>query len=1348
MTTILDTLASYVPTVILDRLSQRPEPLRAPLAETRTGALLLADISDFTRLTRLHDGHRAAGAERLGRTLSDVFADLIQLIHAQGGDVLTFAGDAMLAFWPATQPDGALANERAATCALGMQAALHHRRDLAQHGITLRIGLATGPITLLHVGGHGDRWDMLVTGPCLAELSRAKQSASPGEVVATPAVWQAVRDRCTGVPAADGYVRLTAATRALRWQARPVPALHAGMQRALHQYLPPSVRERLLAGQTDWLADLRQVTAVFVSLPDLGADTALAEAQRIMARIQAILARFEGSIKELTIDDHGAALVAVFGLPPLSHADDAARSVRAALAIHEQLQSDDTRHALGVATGQAFCGVVGNERRRHFAILGDVMVRAARMMQMADTTVWCDQATARSAGHQIHFRRLAPITLKGMDHPVPAFVPDSLPLPTDGGRPVLVGRHEERQSLLQALDGVRIGRQGAIVLVDGEAGIGKTCLLDALAVDAEALGVRCLRGSGDPYDRTTPYRAWRPVVAALLGLNPQRLTPADGRDRLQQLTVSDPTWAPVVPLLAAILDLGDQPEGTPTAGRQRAERFHDLLAARLDSLALQSPLLLVIDDAQWLDDASWQLVHHLSRTTPAILFVVATAPQPGLDGLRQLRSLPHVRRLAVNRLPAHDLHDVIAQRLGVYAVAPDVVAAVYGRAEGHPLFSEALAVEFLNAGLVTITDGECRLNAPLGHLAQQTLPGTVAGVITSRIDRLTPSLQMTIKVAAVLGNAFTADQVQAVCPLPPVAERAEEHLAALVRLDLLVATVAPEPTYTFRHTLVRETVHGMLLHEQRQALHARVARWLESSGAHGQHHQAAVLAAHWDAAGEAEHAIAYYDTAGHLALSQGAAQAAIQCLERAETLSDQSGSSRDAASRQQRATALGLAHLQAGLLPTARLHLERSLTLMGHPVPSPAGLVPATATAVLVQAWHLLRRRPVPAAAPPALLVGEALRDTYLFSNDIGRYLHMCLWTLNLAGNQAGGGQTKALATAAVLADRLGLRRLADRYADQAMVGMETELDPASDLAARVLLASAWMSRGDLGRGERLLEPALLREGFSEDRRQWGFAISLLALAARTRGNVTRTLQEAQRLLQIGERYGDVHQQSLGLLIKATALFRQGEPGASREVVRLAQERFADSHDRLHGLSLQGLDACLAAVDGDWDQARHLADGLLGELRRSPSLVLSALGAYELLADISLSIWEQAPPPQRSGRYGDGDRARLATRALEQCARNLAVARPNALLQTGRYLWLAGKPVEARRHWEGALNAAVALGLPGIEALAHYEIGRHLAEDDPTRLARIERAHGLLAHLGWRSPGPGQATRHAERRND
>ena len=150
-------------------------------------------------------------------------------------------------------------------------------------------------------------------------------------------------------------------------------------------YVPEVVRTRLAAGQAEWLAELRRVTPFFLNLLDVnpGAADMLEPLQLAMAAVQPILQQYEGSLKEVIVDDKGLTLVAVFGLPPLAHEDDPARAARAALATQRALGELGMRCAIGLATGRAFCGAVGSDLHREYGVIGEVMNLAARLMQAA-----------------------------------------------------------------------------------------------------------------------------------------------------------------------------------------------------------------------------------------------------------------------------------------------------------------------------------------------------------------------------------------------------------------------------------------------------------------------------------------------------------------------------------------------------------------------------------------------------------------------------------------------------------------------------------------------------------------------------------------------------------------------------------------------------------------------------------------------------------------------------------------------------------------------------------------------------------------------------------------------------
>jgi class 3 adenylate cyclase/tetratricopeptide (TPR) repeat protein len=1335
MSSVLATLVSYVPAITLERLASRPDPLRAPLAEHRRGALLLADIADFTRLTRQHEGHRAAGAESLGRALNGVFSEMIDLVHAQGGDVLTFVGDAMLAFWPADGEDLTLQTERAATCALSMQAALQHRRDLAHHAISLRIGLVAGPITLLHVGGLGDRWEMLVAGTCLTDLSRAKLAAAPGGVVTTAATWPAIADRFIGAATADGHVQVIASTRALRWQRREEPPCHADMQRALHQYLPLSVRERLSAGQTDWLADSRQVTALFVTLPDLVAHASLDEAQTVMTLLQTALARFEGSIKELSTDDHGVVLVAAFGLPPLSHADDASRSVQAAMAISEALREAGMRHAIGIASGQAFCGIIGNDRRRQFAIFGDVMVRAARLMQMAPQTIWCDQATYTAAEATIRFTACDPVTLKGMDQAIPVFRPEAVHVGQAEPVGPMLGRDAELQGLVRRLNDLVAGRHGSLTLIEGEAGIGKSLLLAALRQAAAARTVSWLGSVADPFAQDQPYGTWKSVVAGLFDWD---TAPADAdgqahhlRSRLAEVGV-DPD---LLPLLGELLPLTLAETATTAAltGTRRAERLHDLVIRRLQEVSRRRPTLIALDDAQWGDPASWALTAAISRAVPSIMLVVAAQPptDSGSGDYRQFLGHPRLQRLPLGRLDRDAIAAAVAQRLGVDSLAPALALRLQDRAEGHPLFSLEIAAAMRDQGLITDSGGIAHPAGTEGRLPG--LPTTVAGVVTSRIDRLTPSQQLVLKAASVIGRTFLASQVRDIFPVVERQGRIDEHLETLCRQDLLASEPGDgEPRYRFKHAILQEAIDGLMLGEQRQQLHRAIALWYE-------HHQPddlgtlhAVLAGHWTQDADPQRALGYLVKGGKQALRAGAPFEAVRLLREAVTAIGQQPDVTPTLDRATLEALLGQAYLGAGQLPEAKLHLEHSLALSGNPLPRHrAGIAVAVARQLVRQLRHRWRS-PEPAGVDREALLATTrtyglLAETAYFQGDRPLLALTILTALNLA-EKAGPSPELAQAYAALSlpCGMASLHRLAAHYARRA-----ERLIPACPADAMPMTAVALIASNRLGPGAIIqLERILTDYDRLGNHKERGYALYLLSHAYQDQGNFRRSIGTLERLHAQASSHNDVQQQAWALTGLAVCHLRLGDGATAARLAEDAVPLYVSSGDLVHGRSNQALQALIASAQGDTDMARRLADDVLAQLAAEPPRLTNAYGSYRYVTEAALAIWEAGEPTKATSRFTDAQRARLACRLLVRFARTRPAASAAALTLLGVCRWLDGKQAKARQAWQRGLDVALKSQQPADEARANLEIARHLPDHDPAKRAHFERGRELCQQMG------------------
>ena len=311
MPALIEILGSYVPEIVLHHLAADSTPIASPTAEKFPAAVLFADISGFTRLAEQLAQHGPAGAEELTRYLNAYFGQLIDLITAHGGDVVKFAGDAVIAVWPVndvvrqqTADDLSLASEtlRAAQCGLAAQQAMTQfaAEDVR---LSMRMSIGAGELLVEQLGGVYGLWELLVAGTPLVQVGAAQQHAKPGEVALALEAWGLIKARALGRTLEDGVVVLNGLIDLLPLRAFHHATLSDEADAALRAYIPASILARLAAGQTSWLAELRRVTTVFVNLPDLDHTTPLDLAQTAIRALQAALYRYEGSVNKISVDD-------------------------------------------------------------------------------------------------------------------------------------------------------------------------------------------------------------------------------------------------------------------------------------------------------------------------------------------------------------------------------------------------------------------------------------------------------------------------------------------------------------------------------------------------------------------------------------------------------------------------------------------------------------------------------------------------------------------------------------------------------------------------------------------------------------------------------------------------------------------------------------------------------------------------------------------------------------------------------------------------------------------------------------------------------------------------------------
>ncbi len=1320
----LEDLASYVPALILRRMAADIGATMAPSVEQFPAAALFADLSGFTALTEELSLHNPAGTEELTQILDLYFGHLVRVVTAHGGDVVKFAGDGLLALWYGDE-DLPLLARRAVQCGLSVQMMMSP--DVwgsfdgahAPAPLKIRVGVGAGEVTTMHIGGVFGRWELLVAGEPVRQTSLAEAQARPGDVVIAPEAWPLVADSCAGEPMPSGAVRLDSLTDYLPMRGLSTPPLRPDMADALRSYLPKAILARMDAGQTAWLAEQRRVTVLFVNLPDLRADTPLRQAQKLMRTIQSILYRFEGSISRLGTDGKGPTLVAALGLPPLAHENDAERGVRAARAIRAALAELGFACAIGVTTGQALCGAVGGEARREYTMMGSIVNRSARLMQAAaalaardgEDAILCDTATAQATQHALSFEQLAPIALKGVSEPVTVYRPLSdTAAPAGQAAPqagALIGRRREMALIATMVGDLAQRGRGGSLLIEGDEGIGKTRLIEAVQVAARGAGLPALAGAGSPVD-AAPYGAWRAIFAALV--------PADG-------PAASAGWAaealgaelePLAPLLRVVLhlDMEDTPITAQMAGQVRADNTRDLLVRLLARATHDGPLVITFEDVQWLDASSWALLLAAAERIDRLLIAIAARPMPDTPPeYQRLAYLPDTRRVQLGGLEPEQVRDLLAQQLDVDSVPREVWQLIAARSRGNPFFCEELLHALRDGGLISVAGRASQVVAgagdPIQVLNSVRLPSTVEGLITSRIDRLTPAQQLTLKVASVIGQGFTLSTLSAIHPVERDPGRLVNQLFTLQQAGLvLIEAFEPELSYVFKHAVAAEVAYNLMSFRQRRQLHRALAERYEAGG-EGAAANAAQLAYHWRQAADLPRAMGYLALAGDQALRAGAYSEAgrflREAIEIAAGLADSEAP--DLAARARWDRQLGEAYHSLGRLNESRELLERAAARLGCPAPERLRrLIPAIASELLRQAGRLIWGRvAAPPAAVPALReaarIYTMLAQLAYYNSQLPAVIYAALRSLNLA-EQTGPSPELAGAYATAHLTASALPPLAALYRRRAQGTARRIGHLPSQAWVAEAQGLAYVGRGDWRRAQGALTFAMAIADSLGDQRRRAECRAILALRDLHQGDFGGAMGRCAELHAAGQATGDVQVCAWGLIGQAESLLNIGDHERAAtmldEAVGLLAENLGST--RAEEIWAYALRAKAALRAGERALAESLAVAAAELVGRLPPAAIYALGGYAAIAEVFLELWQ-------AGEMGPA-RARQACAILGRFSLIFPVARPTALIWGGRYDWARGRRAAARRRWRRAAALAAGMAMPYEQGMAMRDLAR------------------------------------------
>jgi tetratricopeptide (TPR) repeat protein len=772
----------------------------------------------------------------------------------------------------------------------------------------------------------------------------------------------------------------------------------------------------------------------------------------------------------------------------------------------------------------------------------------------------------------------------------------------------------------------------------------------------------------------------------------------------------------------------------------------------------------VIDDAHWLDSASWSLLERVRRDVANLLLLVVTRPM-GLDftgrsvpaEYRRLLDSPGAQFYELGSMPTGDTLTLVARRLGVRTLPEPVSDLINQAAEGHPFFSEEIAFALRDAGLIRLQDGEAIL-AKGADLKELSFPDTVQGIIISRIDLLQPGPELALKVASVIGRIFPLRMLQQIHPVEADRPVLPEYLTTLARMDITpLETPEPESTYIFRHAITQDVAYGLLLFGQRRELHQSVAAWYEQTYADDLSHYYPLLAYHWGKAGIISKTIECLDLAGEQALRSYANQEAVELLTQALELAgkdDEETGAPPPISNQRQVKwlrQLGQAYLGLGRLDECRQALERMLRQAGYPLPKTlAGQRAGIVKHLLIQLSHRLwPSRVIGRAsgerATTFLEVARAhqqLVEIYYFANERTQTLFAALNVLN-ASEWAGSSPelARAYANMAMMAGLVPWHGMAEAYSRRAIDTAERVGDPPALAWAHLLVATYQSTVGDFQTAIEFCERARDVSRQIGDTRVEGLALGVMAAVLTYIGELEESCQLYSEWYELARVSNNVQHQAMGLFGQGLNMLPGGgQAGAAilfeQGIKLLSEEAEPSFENRTTALRGHGQLALARLRLGDQEGALSSAAHTLQTIRllSSPKRA-TFLEVFSDIAEVYLAIWETAAT---SGAVIPADEAKELAKAkslakesiaaLEQSVGAFFIFQPRTHLWQGLYSWLDGEPKRARRSWDKSLVAAQRLKMPFDAALAEYEIGRHAEGSE--RQAHLDRALESFEALG------------------
>jgi class 3 adenylate cyclase/tetratricopeptide (TPR) repeat protein len=818
-------------------------------------AALFIDIPGFTNLTEKLVQHGREGAEILAGTLRFYFDPLISAVHESGGFIVNFAGDAFTAIFPHTPARNV--PEHALSAALKMRRFFIDRAERATRFGTFpfsyKVGVSWGAVEWGIVRVSPERAYWYFRGPAIDKCASIEHHAEKGDVLLDALFHQRIHGRKVE-PVTDGVLKLV--------------DLEDIVLPNVPRIRPPSVGAHFVAPGIEDMppqGEFRHVTSVFLAFD------AIPSFEELIKMLHEHVNRYGGTFTGVDSGDKGINCLIHFGAP-ITHENDTERALDFALGLKNSAPKGMQLRA-GITHDVRYAGFNGGTERQEFACLGRATNLAARLMMKAPwRELWCDEQVFARAQASHHFKPSGEYAFKGFEQPITVYTLDRKRVSVQRQFLArgLVGREEELASLTRHMSPIFEGKVAGLIYVDGEAGLGKSYLVDTYRRGLEDskkerpylwIDARCdqtLRSSLNPFEYALKEYFWQSPTG---GKEEKHVNFDDALDRLidrlpesavamkRELERSRSIFAAMV---------GIRWDGSVYERLDPKLRFASTLHAIslwLRAESVMQPVILHLEDAHWADGDSLEAIRTVSAVIKGCPVAILCTCRNNDDGtpfrIPVEEGIPEAS-VTLGPLSKDKLRELAEGVMGG-PVSEVLAVFLFENANGNPFFAQEIMGYWLEANQLS---GGKRNNAEDTGVSTPSiflLPSDVNSLLIARLDRLEPKVKRGVQAAAIIGREFEIRVLSRMLDDDPSFED-------LIRVgeEQCIWSPMSKGRYRFSNVLLRNAAYEMQSRARLQELHRRAAEATEVVHKDDLTGQLTALGRHWQRAGHSKRARWYF----------------------------------------------------------------------------------------------------------------------------------------------------------------------------------------------------------------------------------------------------------------------------------------------------------------------------------------------------------------------------------------------------------------------------------------------------------------------------------------------------------